>query len=202
MSALITGSLILSILHALIPSHWLPVLAIGRQEQWTIARITQVTFLSGLAHALSTVAIGVGIALVGTQLTNKVEYFAAYVTPAMLMALGVFFIYRHHRHQHFHAHGEKVTSGHGVIVSLVGMMFLSPCLEIEAYFLLASGYGWGAVVFLALLYTVVTVTGMMIWIQITYRGLLKFNWHAIEHNAGIITGITLVCTGLISFMIK
>ena len=82
------------------------------------------------------------------------------------------------------------------------MMFLSPCFEIEAYFLLAAGFGWQSVALLSVLFTAVTVLGMVTWVRMAFKGLLKFNWHAIEHNAGIITGITLVLTGIISFFLQ
>jgi len=42
---------------------------------------------------------------------------------------------------------------------------------------------------------------MVVWVRMTYRGLLKLNWHAIEHNAGIITGITLILTGVLSYFL-
>lgn len=80
-------------------------------------------------------------------------------------------------------------------------MFFSPCLEIEAYFLLAGAHGWEHIAFLAILYTAVTVTGMVVWVRITYRGLFKLNWHSLEHNAGIITGITLAATGIAAIFI-
>jgi hypothetical protein len=66
---------------------------------------------------------------------------------------------------------------------------------------MAGARGLWLVSLIALLYTVVTVGGMVIWVSITYRGLLKLNWHTLEHNAGIITGITLVLTGILSFFI-
>ena len=65
MITLITGSLILSVLHALIPNHWLPVLGISKKENWSLRQTTSITFISGLAHALSTVFIGVIIGVVG-----------------------------------------------------------------------------------------------------------------------------------------
>jgi uncharacterized iron-regulated membrane protein len=88
-----------------------------------------------------------------------------------------------------------------VIIGLVVAMFFSPCFEIEAYFLIAGAHGWQQVAILAILYTVVTVAGMVLWIRIAYKGLLKVNWHALEHNAGIITGVTLILTGVASFFI-
>jgi hypothetical protein len=79
-------------------------------------------------------------------------------------------------------------------------MFFSPCLEIEAYYLMAGAHGWIQIIILSILYTVVTVGGMVVWVRLTYKGLMKLNWHSIEHNAGIITGVTLVLTGIISFI--
>ncbi len=202
MITLITGSLILSVLHALIPNHWLPVLAISRKENWTLSQTTSVTFISGLAHALSTVLIGVVIGVVGVELSSIVVSFTHYIAPGILISIGLFYIYQHHRHKHFHLHAQPVVEAKGkVIVTLAIAMFFSPCFEIEAYFLLAGTQGWWMILLLASLYTIVTVSGMVLWVRLTYKGLVKLNWHALEHNAGIITGITLLLTGILSFFI-
>ena len=192
----------LSVLHALIPNHWLPVLAISKKENWSLSRTTSVTFITGLAHALSTVLIGVIIGVVGIKLSSRAEQFTGYIAPAVLTCLGLFYIYQHHRHKHFHLHVQPVERGKSrVIISLAIAMFFSPCFEIEAYFLLAGTKGWWMILLLASLYTTVTVSGMVLWVRLTYKGLLKLNWHALEHNAGIITGITLLITGILSFFI-
>lgn len=202
MLTLITGSLVLSVLHALIPNHWLPVLAISRKENWSIGQTTSVTFISGLSHALSTVMIGVAIAVVGVTLAEHIESFTHSVAPLILILLGLFYVYQHHRHKHFHLHPQpKSLSKRQVVVGLVVAMFFSPCFEIEAYFLMAGAHGWGQVILLAVLYTVVTVTGMVVWVRLAYKGLFRLNWHALEHNAGIITGATLILTGIASFFI-
>ena len=80
-------------------------------------------------------------------------------------------------------------------------MFLSPCMEIEAYFLLAGSISKSLVVFIAIMYLVITTTGMVLLVRFAYKGLLKLNWHSLEHNAGIITGLTLVVTGIITYFI-
>jgi nickel/cobalt exporter len=200
--SIILGSLVLSVLHALIPNHWLPVLAIGRKENWSIAQITSVTLISGLSHAVSTVIIGVAIGLLGVQLADKISGFTHVVAPIILIGLGLFYIYQHHRHKHFHLHAEvKPRAKNKIIVSLVVAMFFSPCLEIEAYFLMAGAQGWTLIALLAILYTVITVFGMVIWVRIAFKGLSKLNWHSLEHNTGIITGLTLIATGIVSFFI-
>ena len=204
MYSIIIGALIISLLHAVIPNHWLPVLAIGRKDNWSLQEITRVTFISGLAHALSTIVIGIILSLLGLQLANKIEYFTHFIAPAILILLGIFFIYQHHRHQHFHLHNtpSAILPKNKIISALVIAMFFSPCMEIEAYFLLAGSYGLWAVCLIALLYLFISVTGMVLWVRLAYKGVLKLNWHTLEHNAGIITGCTLITTGVISFFIS
>lgn len=202
MWTLIIGSLVLSVLHALIPNHWLPIIAIGRKERWSLQQTTMVTFVSGLSHALSTVLIGAIVGLVGMQLEETLSERVHLISPIILIVLGLFYIYQHHRHKHFHLHADTTNISRGkIVIGLVIAMFFSPCFEIEAYFLMAGAHGWQRVALLAILYTVVTVAGMVIWVRLTYQGLFKLKWHSLEHNAGIITGVTLVLTGVASFFI-
>src|SRR6185369_9518032 len=98
MISLLAGSVVLSILHAVIPNHWLPVLAVGKKENWDLGQITRVTFLIGLSHAASTVLIGFLLAYVGAGLSSSFKNFSTLTAPALLITLGVFFIYQHMRH--------------------------------------------------------------------------------------------------------
>jgi putative Mn2+ efflux pump MntP len=204
MFSIITGSLIISLLHAVIPNHWLPVIAIGRKEQWSLTEITRVTFTCALAHGISTILIGVALGLLGAKLDNNLTHFTNIIAPIILIVVGVIFIYRHHRHKHFHITEDikKKKTKTAIITALVIAMFFSPCMEIEAYFLLAGTHAKWLVVFIALMYLVITTTGMMLLVRYAYKGLLKLNWHSLEHNAGIITGLTLVATGIITFFIR
>ena len=204
MISIITGTLIISLLHAVIPNHWLPVIAIGRKEQWTLIEVTKVTFVCALAHGLSTILIGVLLSVLGAKLDDSVTHFTNIIAPIILISMGLIFIYRHHRHKHFHVDSElkKKKSKSAIITALVIAMFFSPCMEIEAYFLLAGTQAKWLVVFIALMYLLITTTGMVLLVRYAYKGLLKLNWHSIKHNAGIITGLTLVATGIITFFIQ
>ncbi|MFN8301125.1 MAG: hypothetical protein U0U46_01440 [Saprospiraceae bacterium] len=194
MYSLLAGSIILSVFHALIPSHWLPVLAVGRQGGWSMGRTMLVTFWAGFAHVLSTVLLGFALAFAGSSLSVEVESFTHWIAPGLLMLLGVYFLYRHYYHHHFHLTGEHFKWG--VIGSLMVAMFFSPCLEIEGFFLAAGQYGWSFTVLLALTYAVVSISGMLIWVRLALAGLKKLDWHAWEHNAGLVTGCTLILSGL------
>ena len=204
MTSLIAGTLVISLLHAVIPNHWLPIIAIGRKEQWTLAEVTKVTFLSALAHACSTFLLGLGMGYIGSAMASTITFFTTIIAPTILIVLGLVFIYRHHRHQHFHI-DESVKQKRTkpkIILALVVAMFFSPCLEIEAYFLLAGAEAPWLIWYIGLTYFIITTIGMVLLVRFSYHGLHKLNWHALEHNAGIITGITLVVTGIISFFIN
>ena len=204
MISIITGSIIISLLHALIPNHWLPVLAIGRKEGWSLAETSRITFIAGAAHVISTVLIGILLGLIGKELTNHIDQFTRVIAPSILILMGFYFVRQHYKHHHFHVGkdlSQKKTKS-SIITALVVAMFLSPCMEIEAYFLLAGTKGWYMMAMIALMYSVITIAGMLLWVRIVYKGLLKLNWHKWEHNAGIITGLTLIITGIISFFIQ
>jgi hypothetical protein len=203
MVSILVGSFLISLLHAIIPSHWLPVLAIGRKEKWDLAETEKVTFVAGLAHVLSTVIIGVFLGIIGVELSSSIESFTRILAPSIIILIGFFFIRQHYVHHHFHLENQKIAGKpkRKIITALILAMFLSPCLEIEAYFLLAGAQGWWLLATISIIYSVVSISGMMIWIRFAYKGLLKLNWHRWEHNAGLISGAVLIITGLLSYFI-
>ena len=204
MFSIVTGSLIISLLHAVIPNHWLPAIAIGRKEGWTLQEITYVTLISALAHGTSTILLGLILSYLGAELADTVNHFTHIIAPSILVIMGIFYIYRHHKHKHFHLSEEikQKKSKTKIITALVIAMFFSPCMEIEAFFLLAGAQAKWFVWSIAAMYLLITATGMVLLVQYAYKGLLKLNWHSLEHNAGIITGVTLVATGIITFFIS
>ncbi|MBV6440160.1 MAG: hypothetical protein DYG98_07620 [Haliscomenobacteraceae bacterium CHB4] len=197
METLLTGSVLLSIFHALIPSHWLPVLAIGRQEGWSTRQMLWVTFLAGMAHVLSTVLLGGILAKVGESLAVQTETFTHWLAPVILVALGIYYVWRHYYHHHFHLHTHHMRWG--MVASLAAAMFFSPCLEIEGYFLAAGRYGWAFTGLLAGVYGTVTILGMLFWVWLVLNGLHRLNWHKWEHNAGLVTGFTLLASGILLY---
>ena len=55
-SDLLLGTLLLSVLHGVIPGHWLPVLALKKQFGWSAGLTLRVAALAASAHACSGVA--------------------------------------------------------------------------------------------------------------------------------------------------
>jgi putative Mn2+ efflux pump MntP len=198
MNEFLFAALTLSLLHATIPNHWLPIIAIGKRSGWTAGKTVRITVMAGSAHALSTILIGLALSLLGWQLSEWVTVFSRIAAPVFLIGMGLVFIWRHYFHRHFHLHGpiRDTQDEQKLILALALAMFLSPCLEIAAFFMLAGTHGLSAVLALSGLYFLTTVLGMAVWVWLVWRGLTISNWHSLEHYAGIISGGILVISGL------
>lgn len=207
MDALFIGSLTLSLLHALIPSHWLPFVTIGQTERWSLRQTLTVTAIAGLAHTVSTTLLGVLVSLAGWQLAENYHDLSERAIPLLLLALGLWYLMQHLRHRHVHNHLDargtrKARSFSALLLSLGLAMFLSPCLEIETYFLSAGAKGWRAVGLVALIYNSITLSGMLLMVTIGRRGLSYVNPHWFEHHENLITGLTLVGLAVFNFFIE
>lgn len=194
-----SAAILISLLHGLIPSHWLPLVAIGKNQQWSQGRVLKITLMAAIAHALSTLIIGLIVAGLGQYMSARLEWFTHWIPASILMLLGIWFIYRHYTHHHFHLDSEATHQSNFMWPVLLAM-FLSPCLEIEGYFFSLSLFGWSWVFLLGLIYFILTIISMYFWVMLFYKGAEKINSHKWEHNSGIITGIVLIISGLLFFI--
>lgn len=202
MAELLTSTFIISLLHALIPSHWMPIVTLSKMLKWTHGQTIRTTIIASLAHCLSTILLGVIIALTGELIGQHVHLFTSLIAPIILVVLGLWIIIKHSRHKHFHLHLDEnlpVQNQRKLLFTILLAMFLSPCLEIEALFVSAGTQGWWVVGAMSITYLVVTTIGMVVWISLALHGLKRLNSHKIEHNAGLISGIVLILTGVVSY---
>lgn len=172
--------------------------------KWSQGKTIQMTVIASLAHCLSTILLGLILALTGSLMGENIETFTTYIAPGVLVLLGIWFIIRHSRHKHFHLHLDEslaFASEKKIMFTILGTMFLSPCLEIEALFVTAGTSGWNMAALVASVYLVVTTVGMVIWMYLALKGLQRINSHKIEHNAGLISGAVLIATGVASFFL-
>ncbi len=195
--------LAISVLHAILPNHWLPVVAVSRQLGWTGGKTAGITMLAALAHSLSTVLIGIGLAYGGMTLEGILPYFK-YIAAGILITLGILFVWRHQHHKHFHlrefTHNPQTNLG-VIIGSLLLAMFLSPCLEVGALFLVAGTKGMLLTMLIAMIYTITSAVGMTLFAWLALHGMKKMDWHPLEHYSGLVSGIILIVTGMIFIFI-
>lgn len=206
MVELIGGSILLSIIHAAIPNHWIPVVVIGKAEQWSRKEMIGVTAIASFAHTLSTILLGIVIGLIGYKLSDTYHIITDVVAPLVLVFMGLIYFslsFRHTEHEHLPAK-EKLRnkSKPTIITALALSMFFSPCLEIEAYYFTAGTHGKLAIWLLSAIYLIVTVAGSILLVTLASKNIEKFKWHFLEHHEKKITGIVLIALGLLSYFIK
>jgi len=203
---LFLGSLLLSLVHAAIPNHWLPVVAVGKAEKWTMNETLAVAGISGFAHTLSTVIIGITIGLIGHRLNENYTFISEKVAPAVLILLGLVYLVidrqRHHRHKHHlpDAAGRN-KSKVAVVVSLCIAMFLSPCFEVEAYYFQAGAAGWQGIFLVSVVYMLVTVSGMLLLVYLGIKGVNAIHSTFLDHHEKLLSGLVLILLGIIALFV-
>jgi sulfite exporter TauE/SafE len=103
------------------PDHYVPFIALAQSGRWSLRKTALVTFLCGVGHVGSSVALGfAGIAL-GSAVTRikAIEAFRGNIAAWVLIAFGlVYFAWglrrgiRNREHTHAHRHGEEAEHKH------------------------------------------------------------------------------------------
>ena len=207
------GSLILSLIHASIPNHWLPLIAIGKSEKWARKEIFLATIITGFAHTFSTVLIGIMVGFIGLKLSNIYKSISNVIAPSILVIIGLVYLgidfvssYHHHYNEHSHSDIEgvdtKKRSKFAILISLSVAMFLTPCVELEAYYFQAGTFGWTGIFIVSTVYTFTTIALMLIFVYFGMIGTNRFKFHYLEHHEKQITGFVLVILGLMAFFVR
>jgi nickel/cobalt transporter (NicO) family protein len=195
LAQILWGSLALSLIHAVIPNHWIPLVAVGKAENWSRRELGWATAMTGAAHTVSTILIGLVIGFFGYQLASNYEFITQIVAPLILISLGLIYLIADakgnligHRHDHIHdrenyhnhtddyspikppgtAIKEAVTerSKLAILAPLGTAMFFSPCIEIEAYYFAAGSLlGWLGILMVSGIYFIITILGMMLLVE-------------------------------------
>ena len=204
MFSVIAGTVLLALVHALIPNHWLPLVAVAKAEGWKQREVTSVTFLAALAHVTGTVILGLVLGLIGKELQEEYGKIIYLVSAVLLIVFGLIYFTVNLPHQH-HSEQKDVAafkrSKRKWILIFIVMMFLSPCLEVESLFLSAGAYGMGTVILMAVIYAIVSICGILLLVNLGYRGVNLLPAQFIEHNEKRISGAVLILVGIISFFL-
>jgi len=202
------GSFLLSAVHACIPKHWIPLVAIARSERWDRSEALLFTAVVGSAHASSTILIGILVGLLGYELSARHSAITSIAAPSMLIALGIVYLvwdlaarHRHRHHLEQAGRGDR-TSKLSLVASLSAAMFFSPCIELEAYYFSAGSLGWSGILLVSSVYLVVTVLGMLVLVDLGLKGAQRIRSRFLEHHEKRVTGFLLLALGLAAFFVE
>ena len=204
MLSLFSGTLILAAIHALIPNHWLPLVAVAKAEGWKRSEITTVTLLAAAAHVFGTVVLGIVLGLIGQELQEEYGEAITAISSILLIIFGLIYFTVNLPHHHHSTQDDVAAykrSKTKWIWIFVGMMFLSPCLEVESLFLSAGVFGMSAVLSLAAAYAVVSILGIWLLVRLGIKGVNLLPAEFIEHNEKKISGAVLILVGIVTFFL-
>lgn len=204
MLSLLTATIILAAVHALIPNHWLPLVAVAKAEHWKQKEITRITLLAAAAHVIGTVILGLVLGMIGKQLQEQYGRTINVAMAVLLIAFGLIYFTVNLPHHH-HSTQRDVTdykkSKRRWVLIFVGMMFLSPCLEVESLFLSAGAFGMVAVFSMAAAYAVISIAGIWLLVSLGIKGVDLLPAEFIEHNEKKISGAVLILVGILTFFL-
>lgn len=78
-------------LHAVIPTHWLPFVLVGRARRWSHGRTLAVALAAGMGHVLLTTLLGLGIAWFGFQLDETLGHLFPWIAGGLLLAFAGYY---------------------------------------------------------------------------------------------------------------
>lgn len=228
-SIAITGFTV-AFFHAAIPTHWLPFVAAGRAQGWNHAKTLAVTALAGTGHVLATAVLGLLLTIFGVAVSARVGQWFPRIAGGLLMALGLFFIWRQWRsHSHTHLFGDHhfdheqeqeqeqegaVTHLHApeiptarrsdrmTIASLFALLTFSPCEGFLPIYVSGIRFGWSGFALLTVILSVATVVGMVFftWLTLTGIRVLRLKW--LEQYERAVMGSLLLLVGLLVILFE
>ena len=193
------GSLALSVVHFLIPNHWMPIVVMARTERWDQGRSLRIAALAGFSHTASSIIIGVAVGALGLKLTEVSKTAMELVAPVIFLIFGIMYILagirdniRDHKHRHIHLGEATKKKTRAAVTAIVIAMFFSPCMEIDTYFFNASLAGWQGILIVLVTYLLVTVAGIILMVRLGLKGVEAVKLQFLEQYEKHIMGFILI----------
>ena len=115
-----------SVLHTIVPDHWLPLALLARQRGWSHGETARAALQAGIGHVLSTLALALVVWLAGVAFAHRFGRIVDAASGVALIAFGGWVAWSawrelhpsaphhpSHGHSHSHSHGHGHGHGHG-----------------------------------------------------------------------------------------
>lgn len=199
-SALITSTVLIAVIHAFAPDHWLPFVMIGKAQKWSTLKHVWITSIAGMAHVGSSVLLGglgmlVGLATIELQ---GVEAVRGQIGVLLLTGFGVVYAVwglkrsRNHHHHSFNLNEKKVVT----LWTLFAIFVLGPCEPLIPLMFLATAYGLSGVVAITAVFGLITLVMMVGQTLLGASGLQLVKHEIAERYSHAMAGVVIALTGV------
>ncbi len=213
-------------LHTILgPDHYLPFIVLSRARKWALPKTLSVSFLCGLGHVLSSVALGfVGLALgVAVSRLEGIESARGSLAAWLLIIFGFsYFVWglrravrrrahshphRHplggehvhahvHQDEHYHLHGENEKASLTPWILFTIFVF-GPCEPLIPLVMIPAGkHNLSGVVLVTAAFGLTTILTMLILISLGAWGLSLLSLGKLERYAHALAGAMIFISGL------
>ena len=224
MAVLTVTAASLGFFHTLLgPDHYLPFVVMARARRWSQVRTAWITFLCGLGHIGSSVALGLaGIALgIAVTRLEGIEALRGDLAAWALIAFGlVYFVWglkkagRNRPHEHGHVHEDGIVHAHRHIHGtdhahvhgdnsritpwvLFTIFVLGPCEPLIPVLMVpAAKESLSGLLWVTGVFGGVTILTMMGIVLISLRGINRIPLEGLERYAHALAGGTICLCGI------
>ena len=179
---LLVTAFLAAFLHAVLPTHWLPFVLVGRGQGWSTRRTLGAAALSGSVHVIVTIVVGLLVVLAGVELDRRYGGLLPVVSAVILAGLGLYFlatwrkpVKRVHDQTEPGAPVRKFATDRAALASLVAVLAFYPSESFLPVYLSAAPLGWTAFAVLSLILAGATLTGMMLFTSLALAGASRLN---------------------------
>lgn len=212
LSILLTG-LMIAMLHAAIPTHWLPFVIAARAQKWSWRKTQSILLIAGLGHVIMTTLLGALIFVLGLGFFQRYQNYFLLLASLSIGLFGLYQVIQHfqgHKHshceqtdQHHHdAEFQKAGQDGWAILSLLALLTFSPCESFLPVYLSAVQYGWQGFLYLSLILAFGTLFSMFVLTWLSHQGLSRFKMDWIENYEKLVTGGGLIVLAALVFLIE
>jgi len=225
LSALIITAGSIGFLHTILgPDHYLPFIMMAWARKWSTVKTTLITFLCGVGHIASSVALGlIGVALgLAVKKLEFVESFRGNIAAWLLIAFGLAYLVwglrqayrkRPHVHSHIHISEDAHTHTHShneehihihdkSLVSITPWVLFvvfvfGPCEPLIPLLMYpAAKNGWFEMTVVTCVFGTVTIGTMLVTVLLSLAGVNFLPLAGVQRFAHTIAGATILLCGL------
>lgn len=190
-------------LHAVLPTHWLPFVLVGRAQRWSLGMTLVSVLAAGLAHIAATAVVGGLIVVAGLALEGWVSGLLPWLSAALLFAFGLFYLVRAAMRRPALAGGPQMTvpeprvSDRTAFLGLVALMAVSPGEVLLPFYLSSADQGLAALAALTVAFAAGTVLGMGLFTALARAGASVLRLERWARFEGAVLGLALIAVGLL-----
>lgn len=207
---IITG-LTVSVLHAALPTHWLPFVLASKSQGWSYKRLLAILSIAGIGHILTTTLLGGLVVWFSFHLQESLEQTFLILSSAAVFLFGVYYIVqffqgkRHshcsHSEPHVHDYGKSSKDG-WAILSLLALLTFSPCEAFIPVYLSAWQTGWAGFIVLSVVLAAGTLFSMVLFTSLAYFGFKQLKFQFLENYEKLIIGSMMILLSIILFLVE